>query len=251
MRSLLVAMAGLFVTALPLTAHEFWIEPGSFALEPGAALSAQVLIGEGFRGAPQRFEPRAFARAIWSGPDHAKELSILPIRDGAPRLAPFGSGQHILAVQSHPSTHVHASEAAFQAYLDGIGLTGRVNAAAASLRTDGQVIEEYVRFSKTLIDVGPDPGSDRRTGLRHEWLRETHGFRLYSGNRARADQPATLFCRTDANGDVTISTWITDTSGQITPDLPPGGQCLLNTVLLNRQPDGSWRSAWVSILFAV
>lgn len=219
------------------------------ALPAEGRFEAQVLIGEELTGIRYPFEPRAFEMAIWAGPERVQDLSRLPLNRGAPALRPMGGGLHALVVQAYPQRHRYADKSDFLDFVQSVGLAGRLNTDHPGIAADGSVAETYRRISKTLVHFGPDTGADRRYGTDHEWVRQPGGFRLYSGSGILADQPVMLACRNEATQIVAIKSLETDAEGRVAPSFPDDLTCLLNTVLLKRQADGSWFSDWVSILF--
>lgn len=44
------------------TAHEFWIEPETYTVDPGDPIIAELRVGQDFKGAAQTYFPDRFAR---------------------------------------------------------------------------------------------------------------------------------------------------------------------------------------------
>ena len=49
-RAALACLGLVLGLTLPASAHEFWVEPKAFRLEPGAAIVADLKVGQNFRG---------------------------------------------------------------------------------------------------------------------------------------------------------------------------------------------------------
>ncbi len=234
-----------------LQAHEFWMMPNQFKISPPDTLNVTVMIGEGFDGTSFAFQPRAFAKAIWAGPDVAMELHTRSLADGAVALRPLGSGLHILAVESFAQRHVYPTVDAFAAFLKETGQAARLEETGFIPPASGPVNERYRRLSKTLVHIEGASGQDRRVGLPREWVKQGDGFVLYDDGEVRSDQPAFVFCRDDVSPyAVTVQRRQTDQDGRINPVLAPSSQCLISTVFTaNSSTDGTYQSDWVSILF--
>jgi hypothetical protein len=229
--------------ALPAQAHEFWIAPQALQVEPGAVLQPKVRIGEQLDGSAFRFDPRAYAQALWVGPDFATVLNTRRLAEGDVTLKARRPGLHILAVASFPQTHIHATREKFDAYVN----AERLRLAAPVVPQNGQIRETYSRFSKTLVRFGKGSGQDRRIGLAREWVRSGDIFTLYQGATPLPGQPARLMCRMP-DGAVQQSLLVTDAKGQTPAPKGTARECLLNAVIL--EPRGKdWHSDWVSTFF--
>ena len=245
-----MALALTLSLSLPAQAHEFWIAAPALNLPENGQFRPDVQIGDHLQGTRYGFEPRAYARTLWRGPDSAADLSLLPLTKDTGALPALGRGLHSLSVQSYPQRHIHSSARAFRDYVTEIGLADQVDSTDPGRAADGAIVERYRRLSKTLVHIGGDTGTDQHTGLDLEWVRTAEGFRLMRGRRGVAGQPAYLQCRVPGTKDVSRLHLVTDRKGRIRQDIETGTTCLLNTVLLRRQADGTWFSDWVSLYFA-
>lgn len=246
---LVAALLWLVSSSVSLWAHEFWIEPRFEKGPNGPMLRPVVKIGEMLDGVQYRFEPRAFARALWVGPEKAEDLSNQPLANGPLTLDPQGDGLHVLAVESFPNRHVYVSEDDFKEHLATIGQADTSVAKLARLSADGRVIESYRRFSKTLIPIGQPRGVDQRVGLDSEWVQEGSGFRLYSGDVAVEQHPVSLICRATDAPSASSALLHTDADGLVRLDQNGDARCVLNAVIMSIEPDGSLSSDWVSVYF--
>ena len=202
-------------------AHEFWVEPSTFALERGGLLAVRLCVGDGFEGwslARNTGRIELFAAA---GPAGQQPVVGLDGADpaGVARLATDGG--YVIAYRSNRAfTEMPAAK--FEAYLRDKGLDkilalrGQRGANRAGTR------EAYSRHSKALIRVGGGVGdiADRRMGLRLELIadpdrysaagKDLRSFQLLyegkplAGALVKATRPGTadddLQLRTDAQG---------------------------------------------------
>ena len=56
------------LSAAPLHAHDFWIEPSAYRVEVGAALDVGLRVGEAYRGDPVPRNPARIRRFVLAGP---------------------------------------------------------------------------------------------------------------------------------------------------------------------------------------
>ena len=61
MRFLSTLFTCLFL-ARAAVAHEFWIAPEDYTVDPGAPIVADLRVGQDFEGSPQTYFPNRFAR---------------------------------------------------------------------------------------------------------------------------------------------------------------------------------------------
>jgi uncharacterized GH25 family protein len=152
-KSILFIIVSLFV--LPITAHEFWLQPEKFMYQPGDNINVRFWVGEDFNG------------ENWNG-NHAKvnklQLYIDDISDDMAdqvsdetgdslQLSIFDEGTAMIAFNSNNS-FIKLDSAKFNAYLKDDGLSNTIDYRAAHNENDSCGKEFYQRSVKTLIQVG-------------------------------------------------------------------------------------------------
>jgi Domain of unknown function (DUF4198) len=243
MKSLTAVTVLLLLLTTPAIAHDFWIEPSTFAPKPGQVVAVRLRVGEHLEGEavprrPKRIE-RFFARSASGevdvpGHDNRDPAGLLTVRD---------EGTTIVAYRSLP-TRTELDAAKFESYLREEGLEHLAKASSAS------VSEIYSRAAKTLLHSGGGKVTDRAVGLRLELVRNGNDFQvLFEGiplQRAlivaiRRGGGEPMRMRSDAEGNVRF--------GPLAK-----GEWLVKTVHMIPAPpsaNAEWESLWASVTFAV
>lgn len=257
----------LLVTGLagPVLAHDFWIQPSSFAPAVNTPVRVHFRVGDHFAGEPVARNDARLVRFFMVSPDGS--TSDLIGRDGMDPagLTRFGSpGLYTLAYYGRPST-VNLEATAFEAYLKEEGLE-RISEERAARGESAKVGRElFSRSVKSFVRAGAAPGVtgyDRVAGLPLEIVPEADPFdadmtalpvRLLADGKPleggllialRKESPAM------GRGEV-ISTARTDSSGRAVLTMTPGF-IMIKAVHMVRAPAGSgadWSSTWTSLTF--
>ncbi|MEX0348554.1 MAG: DUF4198 domain-containing protein [Paracoccaceae bacterium] len=251
------------VVALPGLAHEFWIEPSEFQVETGAALTAQLRVGEKLKGSPQAYFPNRIARFELRSGDavlpYAGRLGDIP----ALNTRAEQDGLLVILHQTAPSTLDYKEWAKFQAFADHKDFRDiRARHLARGLPLDG-FTEIYTRYARALVAVGSGQGTDGISGMETEFVALTNPYanptpdavsvQLYYQGKPQPDAQVEVFDRAP-DGSVSISLARTDAEGRAVIPVTSGHHYLLDAVRL-RPYDGSeeavWESLWASLTFAV
>ena len=175
-------------------AHEFWLQPASFRVAAGAAVSLRLLVGENFTGKAWPRPTRRLRRFVRYGPGGAADSTDLRpalLADSlAPTLTCAMPGTHLLALTSRLA-YLELPAAEFTAYLreEGLGYALRQRQEAGEATTKpGR--EAYQRCAKALVlaTSGPrlpgaaaDTAFRRVLGLPLELVPEQNPYRLRPG----------------------------------------------------------------------
>ncbi len=247
-RKLLLALVGLAPASV--VAHEFWLQPDAFVLEPGASVSIIVRIGEDLVGRPFPFDPRAYRSALWSGPERKVELSSLPSRAEFNGLPAYGTGLHSLTVSSFEQSLTYRDLTELQRFLKSVGQEELLMSVAGQSLPRTQITESYARSSKVLVHFGQVEGRDTRVSTGREWVALEDGFILFNNDGGAGGHEVQIYCKTQSDNHAVIrQDTRTRSDGHIFPDLPPDAMCLLNAVFVELTGSGSdLTSDWVSLL---
>jgi len=79
-----LAFFALLLSAPALSAHDLWIEPGTFMPAPGQRVAVRLRVGQGFRGDPVPRDPKLLERFVAMG---SKGEAVIP---GVPNTEPAG-----------------------------------------------------------------------------------------------------------------------------------------------------------------
>ncbi len=184
------ALAGVAsVCAVTATqAHDFWLQPKSFAVAPGEPLDVAFMIGHAGAHEPWnlRLEKVAALQMCASTGGCRPESDIVPDtaeERGRARVSIAEAGAHFIAFESRPSFS-ELDGAKFTDYAKKEGLTAILDDRAARGAGDRPGRELYSRRAKTLIRVGGDSGGDvsRPVGHTLEIVPVENPYRLKRGD---------------------------------------------------------------------
>lgn len=253
----LSVLALLFALAAPASAHDFWIEPGSFRPAVGAKVPLRLFVGQDFVGEPTVYLPDSFERYVVAGPDGEKAVAGTPGDDPAGHFSATRPGAYIVVYRSMLFTVTFDTLAEFEKYLDMEGLE-RVKTLRAYGTTKGKFIREhYSRSAKSLVRAGkPAKAADRPLGLRLELVAEkdpyaTHRVpvRLLYEGQPLAGALVVAFNKAEPLKKQKVRT---GQDGRAQLDVGRPGVWLVTSVHMFPAPpraDADWESVWASLTF--
>ena len=249
-------------------AHEFWIEPSDFTLEPDEPLVAELADGQDFSARYLPYSASRYPSVTIAGPDGVRAWRGEDGARPAIRAELSASGLHVIALESIAGSTVHDTLEEFTAFAVEEGAPG----IAARHREAGlprtRILELFTRHAKTLVSVGEAGGEDRPLGLELEIVALTdpyeanapdaQPFRLLLDGEGLADTQVSVFHKAEgeaaAEGRDTIRT---DESGRFEVETARSGHYLVSAVLLRRPAPSRmldtgalWESLWASMTFA-
>lgn len=230
--------------AAPVLAHDFWIQPDTFRVAPGADVPLILQVGHG-KDRERSAMPRArIVRLDAIGPsgqrtDLRGKLHLGgKAGDATTRLTT--PGVHVMAMATDDTAISRLPAAQFNKYLAEEGLTPAATLRRQLGRTEAEGVERYGRRTKTLVQVGApgaraQPQVTRPLGLTLELVPEANPYalprpaslpvRVYYQGRPLA---GALVKRIDLDNDAApAQTLRTDTAGRVRFPLPEGGRWLL------------------------
>lgn len=238
----LLACAAAF--AAPVLAHDFWIQPDTFRVAPGAAVPLSLQVGHGKERERSAMPRQRIVRldAIAPGGQRIDLRSKLHVggADGDATTRLMAPGVHVVAMATDEGAISRLPAAQFNKYLAEEGLTPAASLRKRMGRTQAEGIERYGRRTKTLVQVGP-PGSrpqphvTRPVGLTLELVPEANPYamprpahlpvRVYYQGRPLA---GALVKRIDLDNDAApAQTLRTDAAGRVRFPMPGSGRWLL------------------------
>ena len=257
-----LALAAL-LGPVPVSAHDFWIEPAAYAAPAEGAVPLRLRVGEGFAGDSL---PRDPARQLRFGAvGSATELDV----PGTPGAEPAGflvapEGAWVVVYRSRPG-ELSLDGAGFARYLAEEGLDRVQRERERRGHADAAVRERFSRCAKSLVRVGEggDPGGvfTRPVGLPLELVPEK--------DPTRPDGPRELPFRLLHEGRPVAGALVaavpsgrpqervegrTDAAGRVLLPLDSPGAWLVTSVHMVEAPAGSgadWESLWASLTFEV
>src|SRR5262249_13059875 len=165
--------------AVPLPAHDFWIEPATWTPQPGQILAVRLRVGQDLLGDPVPRDPALVNQFVFA--DRAGRKPLVG-RDGAdPAALPRVDAQGLLGIGdfSNP-TAVEMGADKFNQYLKEEGLDAIAALRARRKQTADPVRELFSRCAKSLVLAGaPDRAQgDRTLGFPLELVAERNPYAI-------------------------------------------------------------------------
>ena len=248
MRTLVLALAVVLPAAAG--AHDFWIEPSTFAPAVAQRVDVGLCEGDGFDCRTLPRDAGRIAQFVSVSAGGTQEIPGLQGQKPAGLVRFAVPGPHVLVYRSNRAiTSLDAFR--FEQHLAEKGLDSISALRRARGVSHVGAREAYTRYAKALVGVGlrGRPVVDRPLGLKLEIVAEASDtFRLLFdgkpvvGGLVTAARPGTderLEARTDASGRVTFRA-------------THGGRWLIAAVHMieaSREADAHWESFWASLTF--
>jgi len=262
-------LAAIFVLGfVPIaTAHEFWIEPESYTVAPGAPVTAYLRNGEGFKGISMAYFNTRFTRF-----DLVEKNQTRPVTGrlgDSPALQAEATAEGLLIVlhETTPSKVTYRDWEKFMAFARHKDFPSAAAEHAANGWPKDVFRESYTRHAKALLAVGDGSGSDAAFGLATEFVALTNPYdpqfdgemrvALTYNGAPRANAQVEVFARAP-DGSVSVTLYRTDTGGEAAIPVLPGYAYLFDAVVLrpasqisDPKTDPVWETLWAALTFAV
>ncbi len=263
----LAVIACIAGPVLDTSAHEFWIEPDVAQIGVGDGFSATLRVGQDLAGSTYSYIPARFERFTITANGATKPVESRVGDNPALQMEADQLGLHIIAYQSKFETLTYSSAEKFQQFLDYEGLDWVQDAHERRGLPSENFKENYTRFAKALVQVGPysfnSSSNDRAVGLPIELVALQSPFepnrnqievRLLRSGNALADIQVATFQR---NVDGTVSRRLTRTNGEGIAEIEiiGDGFVLVSAVQMEALVAGAgeaapvWQSLWASLSF--
>jgi uncharacterized GH25 family protein len=232
-------------------AHDFWIEPSTFAPVVAQRVDIGLCEGDGFDCRPLPRDERRIVAFDAIGPAGARPVVGLDGHRpaGVARFAP--QGDYVLTYRTRRAfTTLDAW--GFEQHLREKGLE-RIATVRRERRESGKEAREaYSRYAKALIRAGNGPSTllDRTVGMKLELIAESVGvFRLLYEGQPHA---GVLVTATARGGDERLE-GRTDAEGRARFSLHEGTWLIaaVHMVEAPRHVDADWESFWASLTLEV
>jgi len=237
-------------------AHDFWLQPREYRVEPGIDWPMTLLVGHGAARQRSPIPLQRIERFDAIAPD-GRTLGLHgrlhPGRDDADAdLRLDAAGTWLLVLETDERAHSHLPALRFNDYLESEGLVPALEQRLRMRRMDVDGSEIYRREAKALVQAGAaaaregDPATVP-VGLDLEIVPERNPYLephsptlpvrvLYHGAALAGARVKLTLLEDDAEP---VAMHTTDATGRATFDVPPHGSWLLNVVWTRPLPEGS------------
>ena len=248
----------------PAFAHDYWIEPSAFRLDPGARVLFYLRVGEHFSGEPANFSIDRTVHFQIGNSD--RRFDVLPLQHDPAGMARLQeSGLQIVSFENTPA-YLELPAERFNAYLRAEGLESILQAREEA-GTSGELGKEaFSRCAKALLWVegGQPPVAGggfhaAPVGMTLELLPETNPYAtpppttlgvqlIYQGQPV----PGALVMALNRNAPQEVQRVVSGPDGRAEIRLQRSGTWMVKAVHMVRAaatgPE-DWRSYWASLTF--
>ena len=254
-----MAIALVLGAASSLSAHEFWIEPTTFAPATGKVVGIRARVGDGVLGDPVPRDPALLEKLIVDSGAGATPVVGQEGADPAGLLRLATDGLHVIGYLGKP-TPVEIPADTFNTYLRDEGLNEVLaeRNRRGTARTGAR--ELFTRCAKTLVFAGPARADqrDRVLGFPLELVADGNPYALARADgltftllyRGRPLAGALVTAIRRRNGErLSIRS---DAAGKVRFALPADGAWLIKAVHMTPPPlrsEADWVSYWASLTF--
>jgi len=250
------------LTAVPLCAHDMWIEPAAYSPKAGQIVSLRLRVGQDLMGDPLPRNPALINQFVVEDSSGRKPVVGRDGGDPAGFVRASGPGMMVVGYRSNPSS-VELTAETFNRYLKEEGLDAVAAARARRNETAAPARELFSRCAKSLLLSGPASvsQSDRVLGFTLELTAERNPYllrdreelpvRLTYENHPLAGALVVAISRSNPDEKIGLRT---GKDGRVRFHLPRGGMWLIKAVQMIPAPAGSnaaWESFWASLTFEI
>ena len=257
----------LSLLALPVSAHELWIEPQEFQVAEGGKIVADIINGQDFAGTKLAYIPQRFAHFLVFRNGQPSQVTGRVGDQPAMDIGALGDGLHVAVYQARNATVDYETWEKFQKFVDHKGFGDVLSRHRARGLPEAGFDEVYSRYSKSLIGVGSGAGADSRTGLTTELVALTNPYtdnlsggmrlQLFYNNDVRANTQVEVFAKSPT-GQMTQAFYTTNGQGIATIPVQAGHIYMADAVVL-REPTAQlaadtgavWETLWANMTWAV
>lgn len=266
MKTVLLALTLLLLTTLPGMAHDYWLAPEAFIVQPGTVVKTHLYFGDRFKAEDERPFQKSrtpYFKLVTS----TGETDLTTTPDGRKPIAELNlttGGTYLLGLERNPQ-NITLKGADFNAYLVEDGLTDILARRRRKRQLASVGRERYSRNIKALLQAGdlPDDTATRTLGQRIEIVPTQNPYSLKPG------EPFTVRVRFEGKplpgrqvnayslreGKLTVRTGRTDAGGNVTFRLDEPGTWMIRLVYMRPCKQDctatDWESFWSSLTFAL
>lgn len=166
-------------------AHDFWLLPQKFMIQPGETITIYANTGMDFPASSSAVTPDRVTQFFMVGNDYRFDISDLVIKDKSLTTScTFEKpGTYIVATAIKPK-EIRLSAKEFNEYLEHDGISNILELRKTERILDKDAVEFYSKYPKTVIQVGDsmDDTPSRPVGLTIEIVPKVNPYTLKMGD---------------------------------------------------------------------
>ncbi len=246
-------------------AHEFWIDPLSYQVQPGTPIEAKLIVGQEFNGSSYPYRPSQIARFDLVAGDTVTEVKARIGDNPALNMEAPAEGLIVVVHETEDSRLTYTEFAKFEKFVAHKDFEDAIALHDARGISREKFTESYRRYAKALIGVGDAQGADAPVGMRTEIVALANPYtedltqmpvQVLLDGAPRADAQVELFER-NAQDEVTVTLHRTDADGKARVPVKKGHSYLVDAVVAEALPNDDpeqgpvWKTHWAALTFAV
>ncbi len=267
MRLLISALstAAFVLATTNASAHEFWIEPHAYQIQPGTEFKADLKVGEEFSGSTYPYRPSQITRFDIVQNDVTTEVKSR-IGDNPAMSTSIGTdGLAVIVHETADNRLTYTEFKKFEKFVAHKAFEGIIAEHDARGLSREKFVETYRRYAKALVAVGDGAGKDTAVGLKTEIVAlanpyaektDTMPVRVMLNGAPRVKTQVELFEKApDETVIVTLHT--TDAKGEAILPVKAGHSYLVDAVWAEALPNNDatvgpvWKTHWAALTFYV
>lgn len=245
-------------------AHEFWISPSRYVVEPKGQIVANLRVGKNFEGPVNSYIPDDFSRfgILLEGSNRPVKgrLGDIP----ALTMQAESEGLAVVIHETSPTELTYPKWEKFETFANQKDLGWVLKDHKARGLPEKDFKETYQRFAKSLIAIGHGRGRDSTVGMETEIVAEANPYtddltlglpiRLLYKGAPRVDAQVEIFSKSSDN-KATVTVVRTDAEGRAVIPVKPRTEYLLDAVVMrpldtdDATEKPAWESLWASLTF--
>ena len=247
-----------------LQSHEFWLEPFTFKVKPGEAVTIKYAVGENFTGEDWDLSNHEVVRVALHERQGIQDLtSKAPDKKGVKqKVILTNPGTKLIAMQSN-AAFIQLNGPKFNAYLEEDGLENVLAWRKANHQDTVTARELYSRYAKLLVQAGdqPDDTWKKVVGHKIEIVPLQNPSALKPGDylsvkilfEGKAMPHTMVKVWGHVGNKIFLQNTYTENDGTVKFPISASGPWMVSTVRMekSKDPKADWESSWASLVFNV
>ncbi|MEM6406920.1 MAG: DUF4198 domain-containing protein [Pseudomonadota bacterium] len=262
---LIMASIGLGCAMGAAQAHEFWIDPEAYQVQPGDTVTASLRVGEEFSGSSYPYRPSQITRFELVQGDTIQPVEARIGDNPALETSASANGLLVIVHETGDNRVVYSDFAKFERFVAHKAFPDVIEQHEARGISKDRFVESYRRYAKSLLSVGDGAGADRELGLKTEIVALANPYtdglselpvKVLLDGAPRVNAQVELFEKAP-DGSVDVTLYRTDSTGAATLPVKPGHSYLVDAVWAEALPNNDadqgpvWKTHWAALTFAV